>query len=103
MKIIKQTIDVGDLLFFRHRGETVYEAGNATFIRPYMLLVTSVLDATVNNVSTSASPPGTPKSVTICGLPKSTDSTENVDLGCNFSSIMVQKVASTLTSVGVGH
>ncbi|CAG8019509.1 unnamed protein product [Penicillium salamii] len=95
MESLEKPVNPGDLLLL-YGGERVDEAGVSTSIRPYMLLVTSIL-GTSDATPTPGSPVSTVESVTVCESPMSTDSPEKVDPRLDMSAIQVRKVPYGMT------
>ncbi|CAI7646361.1 unnamed protein product [Penicillium bialowiezense] len=104
MESLEQPVSPGDLLLL-YGGNIVNEAGVANKIRPYVLLVTSILD-TSDSTPTPSSPVSTvesvtvcesTESVTVCESPMSIDSPEKVDPRLDVSAILVRRVPYAIT------
>lgn len=95
MESLEQPVSPGDLLLL-YGGNIVNEAGVANKIRPYVLLVTSILD-TSDSTPTPSSPVSTVESVTVCESPMSIDSPEKVDPRLDVSAILVRRVPYAMT------
>ena len=98
MESLERPVSPGDLLLLYGGGESVNEAGDSTDIRPYVLLVTSILDPSSDSTITPSSPVSAVESVTVCQSPTSGGSPENVDPRLDMSDIRVRKVPYSLTA-----